>query len=346
MALSSPGIGSGLDVNNIVTQLMNVERQPLTLLDQKEASYQAQLSAYGNLRGALATLQSAVSGLDSAAKFQSLTATASNTSVLNASAGNGAAVGSHAVTVAQLAQAQSLVAGGQGTTTAAIGSGAATTLTFDFGTISGGTLASGVYTGATFTQDGSQPSSTVTIGSTNNSLASIRDAINAAHIGVTASVVNDGSATPYRLALTSASSGASHAMRITVNGDGALASLLGYDPAGVQHLAQSVQSQDAQLTVDGVGVTSASNNVTGAIDGVTLSLAATGSSGVSVTRDASGAKDAIHALVKAYNDFASNLADATKFDPPVGTPARCLGMRRHAPSNHSCAARFPKPCRG
>ena len=325
MALSSPGIGSGLDVNNIVTQLMNVERQPLTLLDQKEASFQAQLSAYGGLRGALATFQSAVSALDNRSKFRSLSATASNTSVLSANASANALVGNHTVNVTQLAQAQSLVAGGQSSTTAAIGSGAATTLTFDFGTIGGGTLASGVYTGATFSQDGSQPSGTLTIDSTNNSLSGIRDAINAAHIGVTASIVNDGSATPYRLALSSNSSGASHSLRIDVSGDATLASLLGYDPAGAQNLTQSSAAQDAGLTVDGVSVTSASNNVTGAIEGVTLSLIAAGSSGVSVAHDVSAAKTSIQNLVKAYNDFAKTLGDATKFDASGGQSGPLLG---------------------
>lgn len=314
MALSSPGIGSGLDVNNIVTQLMNVEQQPLTLLDQKEASYQAQLSAYGNLRGALAGFQSAVSGLDSLAKFEAVTATPANASVLSASANDNAPVGTHSLNVTQLAQAQSLVAAGQSSLTASIGSGASTVLTFDFGTISGGALASGVYTGASFIQDGTQPSGSVTIDSSNNSLQGIRDAINAAHIGVTASVVNDGSGTPYRLALSSASSGASHSLRISVNGDATLQGLLSYDASGTQNLAQTAAAADANLTVDGVAVSSASNTVSGAIDGVTLTLAATGSTSVTVASDVSGAKSAIQAFVKSYNDFDKTLSDLTKFD--------------------------------
>ena len=314
MALSSPGIGSGLDVNNIVTQLMNVEQQPLTLLDQKEASYQAQLSAYGNLRGALAGFQSAVSGLDSLAKFEAVTATPANASVLSASADDNAPVGTHSLNVTQLAQAQSLVAAGQSSLTASIGSGASTVLTFDFGTISGGALASGVYTGASFIQDGTQPSGSVTIDSSNNSLQGIRDAINAAHIGVTASVVNDGSGTPYRLALSSASSGASHSLRISVNGDATLQGLLSYDASGTQNLAQTAAAADANLTVDGVAVSSASNTVSGAIDGVTLTLAATGSTSVTVASDVSGAKSAIQAFVKSYNDFDKTLSDLTKFD--------------------------------
>ena len=324
MAISSPGIGSGLDVNNIVTQLMNVEKQPLTLFDQKEASFQAQLSAYGNLRGALASFQSAVSGLDSMSQFHSVKATASDSSVLSATV-NQAPIGTHAIAVSQLAQSQSLAAAGQSSASASIGSGLATTLTFDFGTISGGSLASGIYTGATFVQDGTQPSGTVTIDAANNSLTGIRDAINAARLGVTASVINDGSNTPYRLVLTSASTGASHSLRVSVNGDASLQGLLAYDAAGAQNLTQTVAAQDAKLTVDGVGISSASNNVSGVVEGVTLGLLATGSSTVSITRDVGSAKSAIAGFVKSYNDFAKTLGDLTKFDSSGGQSGALLG---------------------
>ena len=82
MALSSPGVGSGLDVNSIVTQLMTVERLPVTLLAKKEAGYQSKLSAYGSLKSALGSFQSAMSGLNNAARFQSLSATAADPTVL------------------------------------------------------------------------------------------------------------------------------------------------------------------------------------------------------------------------------------------------------------------------
>jgi flagellar hook-associated protein 2 len=314
MAISSPGIGSGLDVNNIVTQLMNVEKQPLTLLDQKEASFQSQLSAYGTLRGALASFQTAVSGLDNLSNFQSVSASSSDTDILSATATTGAQAGVHDLEVTQLAQTHALAAAGQTSTSAAIGSGTSTTLTFDFGTISGGVLASGVYTGATFTQDGAQTSGTVTIDSSNDSLQGIRDAINAANVGVRASIINDGSGTPYRLTLTSTTTGAAHSVRIGVSGDAALANLLGYDPAGTQKLTQTQVAQDAKLTVDGVSVSSASNSVTGALDGVTLKLSDQGTSQVTIARDTSGAKAAIQAFVKTYNDFSKTLADLTKFD--------------------------------
>ncbi len=314
MAISSPGIGSGLDVNSIVSQLMNVEKQPLTLLDQKEASFQSQLSAYGTLRGALSNFQTAVSGLDNLSTFQAISTTSSETSVLTAAATVDAPTGVHDLNVTQLAQAQALVATGQSSITATIGSGASTTLTFDFGTIAGGTLSSGLYSGATFTQDGTQTSGSVVIDSSNNSLQGIRDAINNANIGVRASIINDGSGTPYRLTLTSNSTGAAHSIRVGVSGDAALATLLSYDASGTQNLTQTATAQDAKLSIDGVNVSSASNSVTGALDGVTLKLLDKGASQVTIARDSSGAKAAIQAFVKAYNDFNKTIGDLTKFD--------------------------------
>src|SRR5690349_7481359 len=137
MAISSPGIGSGLDVNGIVTQLMNVEKQPLTLLDQKEASFQSQLSAYGTLRGALASFQTAVSGLNNLATFTAVSATSADSTIVSSSAATGATAGVHSLDVSLLAQAHSIAGAGQASTTATIGSGVSTTLTFDFGSITG-----------------------------------------------------------------------------------------------------------------------------------------------------------------------------------------------------------------
>src|SRR5437867_1604629 len=116
MAISSPGIGSGLDIKNIVTQLMNVEKQPLTLLDNKEASFQSQLSAYGTLRGALSSFQTAVSGLDSLATFRAVSVTSGDTALVSASAAADAPAGVHDLDITQLAQGHALVAAGQTTT--------------------------------------------------------------------------------------------------------------------------------------------------------------------------------------------------------------------------------------
>jgi len=323
--LAMPGVGSNLDVTSIVNALMQVEQAPLNDLNQKEASYDAQLSAYGTVKGALSSLQSALATLNSLSTFQATSVTASDTSIVTASADSSATLGSYAVQVAQLAQAQTLVTAGQASTTQSIGSGTPTTITFQFGTITGGTLSNGTYSGATFTQDGTAASGTVTIDSTNDSLQGIRDAINAADIGVTASIVNDGSGSPYRLLLQSSSTGAASSMNITVSGDAALAGLLSYDPSATQNLTQVVAAQSAQLSVNGFNLTSSSNTVNGAIQGVTFNLAKTGSTTVTIAQDSSGASAAVQAFVSAYNTLVSTISQVASYDPTTQKGGPLLG---------------------
>lgn len=314
MAISAPGLGSNLDVNSIVSQLMAIEQRPLLLLDAKEADYQTQLSAYGQMRGALSALQTAVGGLADLGRFQARSATVGDGTVLSATAGSSAAQTTYEITVTQLAQQQSLSAAGQASQSTALGSGAATVLTFQFGTISGGTLTDGIYAGATFTQNGAIPTGTVTIDASNNSLQGIRDAINAANIGVTASIVNVGGSDPYRLVLQSAAGGSGSSLKIGVSGDATLESLLGYDPAGTQNLTQTVVGQDAQLTVNGLAVSSGSNRLADVIEGVALTLSKPGATTLTISNDTTGAQAAVQGLVKAYNDLNNLLRELTRFD--------------------------------
>lgn len=315
MAISSPGIGSNLDVNSIVSQLMSIERQPLTSLDRKEAGYQAQLSAYGTLKGALASFQSAVRALSDVSKFQSVKATPADATVLSASASSIAVPGAYSVEVTKIAQSQKLAAVGQVSTTAAIGIG---TLTFDFGTISGGTFdaPTGKYTGAAYTSNGAGVK-TVTIDASNNSLTGIRDAINAAKIGVSATIVNDGGASPYRLALTSTTIGKTNSIKISVAGDAALSTLLAHDPAATQNLSETATAQNAELKVDGIAVSKTSNSISDVIQGVTLNLLKTNVATptlVTAARDTASVTSAVNAFVKAYNDINKTLGDLSAYN--------------------------------
>lgn len=325
MALSSPGIGSNLDVNSIVTQLMAVESKPLTTLAKKEAAFQSKLSAYGSLSGALSGFQSAVSALNNPSKFQSFTASSSDSTIATSTAASTAVAGSYSLNVTQLAQAQTISSAGQTNTTAMIGDGTSTTLTFQFGTISGGTLTDGIYSGATFTQDAEQSTGTVTIDSTNNSLQGIRDAINKANIGVTATIVSDGSATPHHLVLTSKETGATSSMKITVTGNADIGNLLAYDPVGTQNMTQGTAAQSAALTVNGISITSKKNTVTDAIQGVTLNLLKAGTSTVSVVRDTASVKAAVNGFVKAYNDINKTLKSLTGYDAATKTGGPLIG---------------------
>lgn len=308
-------MSTGLDVNSIVSQLMAAERQPLTKFTAREAGFQAKLSAYGSVKSAVSGFQTALNGLNSAAKFQSLTATPSDKSFFTASATSIAVAGTYSLEVSALAQAQQLVASGQTSSTAAIGSGAATTLTFDFGTISGGTLDEGAYSGAAFASNGKGTKS-ITIDGSNNSLQGIRDAINAAKIGVKASIVNDGSGTPYRLTLASDNPGVSNSMKISVSGEAAIGNLLAHDPAGTQNLNQTAAAQNASLKVNGIAVSKASNSVSDVIPGVTLNLLKTTDTPekLTVARDTSTISNSIGSFVKAYNDLAGTLKNLTAYD--------------------------------
>jgi flagellar hook-associated protein 2 len=329
VALSSPGIGSNLDVNSIVQQLMAVESQPLTTLAKKEASYQAKLSAFGSVSGALSAFQSALAGLSTPTKFQALTASSGDATILTGSATSKAVAGIYDINVTTLAQAQTIASTGQGSTSEAIGSGSSTTLTFQFGTIGGGTTpTNGIYpAGTTFTQDADQATGTVTIDSTNNSLQGIRDAINKADIGVTATIVSDGSATPYRLVLSSTETGASSSMKITVDGDATLQGLLAYDPSDEtgQNLSETTTAKDTALSVNGIAVSSSTKSISDAIQGVTLNLSKTGSTTLNVARDTASVTAAINGFVKSYNDLNKTLKSLTAYDPNTRVGGPLLG---------------------
>jgi flagellar hook-associated protein 2 len=304
---------TALDVPTLVSQLMAVERQPIDKLNTKVTDTQAKISSFGTLSGLVSSFQTAAQGLNSG--LQKLAAAPSDPAVFSASAGSSAVPGSYAVNVSQLAQPHNLVAAGQASSTTAIGNGTATTVTFDLGTISGGTLTDGVYSGAAFTPNGNG-SVSITIDGSNNTLEGIRDAINSAALGVTATIVNDGSGAPYRLALTSSNSGVSNSIKITTSGgDGAIDSLLGYDPAGTQHLTQTLAAQNAELTVNGIAITSASNTVNEAIQGVTLTLKNTTATPASlaVARDTTAIETAASAFVDAYNALASQIKSRSAY---------------------------------
>ena len=305
--ITSQGVGSNLNISGIVDSLMAIERVPLDRLAAQRTSFDAKISSLGSIKSALSTFETALAGLKAGTGILANKAVSSNTDFLTATGTSGAIAGSYSFEVSQLAQRQKVVASGQADATAAIGGGTSTTLTIDQGTISGGTFdpVSGTYSGAAFAA-GADPSFDVVIDSANNTLEGIRDAINAADGGVTATIINDGDATnPYRLVLSSSDSGSSESIRIAVAGEASLSSLLSQDPAGTQNLSEKVTAQDALFTVDGINVTKSSNTVADVISGVTLDLAAvtTGPVTVTVSQDTDAAKTAVESFVTSFNEL-------------------------------------------
>ena len=311
MALSSPGIGSNLDVNSIVSQLMALERRPLAALDRKEAGFQAQLTAYGTLKGALSSFQAAVKALAVPARFTASKASVADTTVLSASAGSGAAAGSYGIEVTALAQAHKLKTGATfASTSETLGSG---TLTIQFG----------AYSGGAFTANADKAAVSVAIAAGQSSLAGVRDAINAANAGVTAGIVNDGSGN--LLVLSSKDSGVANALKVTVadddgnHTDAAGLSRLAYDAStgGTANMAQTQAAQNAAAIIDGITVSKASNTIADAIEGVTLNLLKTNagsSTTLTVARDTAGIKGAVESFVKSYNDAAKALKDLSAYN--------------------------------
>lgn len=541
MAISTPGIGSGLDVDSIISKLMQVEAAPLANFDKKAAAVNAKISAYGSLSGSLAAFQGALSALSTDAAFKSVTAQSNNTDVLVGSASAKTVPGTYKINVTQVAQAQTLVSSGVVSSTSTVGVGISTRVTFKLGSLSGGqfgvaagalggsvaangitagaltingtaiatdsstktsklladainakasttgvsatattstsatlfgasgattfgdvdtsgtgtysltvggveiaaqadgiaagggvtaasidaTLAGnnatttalaaagitftgtaadgtlrffsaagadiaidevvtgtvnggigtdsatandgssltasaelvltnttgspisiggsnpalagltagqvGSYLDSTFTQEGSESSGSVVIDSTNNTLQGIRDAINKGNFGVTATIVSDGSATPNHLVLTSTKTGAKSTMQISLAGSGggaadpALEALLSYDAGGTQNMRQTTAAQDTLLTANGVQVQSSNNTITGAIEGVTLTIGKVGAASLVVQQDSSNAKGNVSTFVKAYNDLFKSIKELSGYNPETSKGGPLLG---------------------
>lgn len=321
---------TSLDVAGIVSQLMQVEQKPLVALSTKEATFQAKISAFGSIKSAVATFQTAVKSLNDPAKFNSNTANSTDPTVMDASVSDTAALGSHSIEVLKLAQAQKLVAPGQSNSVSAIGVG---TITFDFGTITDAATptfnaVTGKYAGPGVSFVSGNAVKSITIDTAHNTLDGIRDAINSGNVGVTASIVNDGGASPYRLVLSSNASGKTQSMKISVSGDVALSNLLANDPAGglaAQKMSEVATAQNAELKVDGVFVSKTTNTVDDVLTGVALKLYKAGTSTLSVAHDTVTMKSSVQGFVTAFNSMNKTLRDLEAYNPATKTGGILLG---------------------
>ncbi len=319
--ITAPGVGSGLDVNSLIDKLVAVDKQPLVNLQQQEAGYQAQLSAFGSLKGSLSTLQSAMQNLSTVSSFQKVSADVGDTTLLTASATSSVAAGTHTIDVQQLAQAQHLRSTTFADSTTSIGTGS---LTFEFGTYDSGAN--------TFTLNPDQSAHTITIAPGSNTLSGIRDAVNAADIGVSASIINDGSGDV--LVFSSQDSGTANSLKVTVDdsdgtdSDGAGLSQLAYDPTAAagsgRNLGEIVAAQNASVVIDGITVSKSSNTISDALEGVTLNLlkAGAGPTTLTIGNDTDAIQAATQKFVDAYNSFTTTLKNLTAYnaDTKVAAP--------------------------
>jgi len=308
--LSTPGIGSGLDVNGIVSQLMSIERRPLIALDSKEARQQTQLTAFGTLKGALSAFQSSLSGLSSLDKFNTNTAKLADSSLANVSASSSAISGNYDIEIQSLAQSQKLKSNNFASTNTTIGSG---TLTIQFGT----------YNGGSFALNPDKAAQSITIAPGQSTLSGIRDAINKANSGISASIVNDGSGD--RIVIAAKDTGLSNALKITVvdddgnNTDNTGLSQLAYDAStgGTTNLTETVAAGNATMVIDGIPISKSSNTITDAIEGVTFNLLKTDigtTTTLNVARNTAGIEKSISSFVSAFNDLNKTITDLSRYN--------------------------------
>ena len=302
--IQSTGIGSGLDIGSIVTQLTTAQGDAQTKqLTARKTDLDAQVSAYGTFRAALEALQATLPALKDANKFQGRSAAVGDIAIATATADSTATPAQYTLGVQSLATAASLVSA-----------------PIVNGTVGTGTL--NITVGGVTAQ--------VTIDSTNNSLAGIAAAINSAvgNPGVNASVIN--TAGGARLVLNGTKTGAINGITVTQSGgDGGLAQLV-YDPLNSNtQLTQSQAPQDAQFTINGFAATSSSNAVSGVITGVTFNLlkatAVNTPTTVTVGYDQEGATSAITNFVTAYNALITSVKALTSYDVSTKTAGTLLG---------------------
>lgn len=301
--LSSAGIGSGLDIQALVTDLVSAQAAPkIALFDKQEASLTAQISAYGLFKSALSELHSTLAALAENNTYNTRTATSSDSTKFSASADATAAFGNYGIEVERLASSHKLTSSGFTDTATVVGTGS---LTLSVG----------------------DDAFTLTIDDDNKSLGGIRDAINNAtdNTGVTATIINvdDGlGGIESQLVLTSNDTGSENAITVTAvnGGEGDLQQLV-YDPlpgSGVENMTEVNLSTelDSIVYIDGQQLTSSSNSLSNPIEGVSISLldAEPGTTfTLSVNLNTSSIKTAITSMVEKYNDYVETLTGVTSY---------------------------------
>ena len=304
-SISSPGIGSGLDISGIVSKLVALERQPLVQLQRAASSVQSRLSLYGQVTSQLSTLEDAAKKLSSSDGWTGMTVSSSNPAAISATAASGSSPAGFSVEVTALAKKQvTVVAPGQ------LGNGS---LTLEQGSWA---------TGAFVSVGGAAV--TITIDDSANTLAAIAGKINSSASGVEAMVVQsaEGERLVLRSTQTGAASGFNVSLASTDGGQGQEGTDLSFTA-----LPPAQPAQDARFSVDGLEFKSSSNSVTEALPGVSLKLTQVTSAPVEIKleQDREAMKKSMQALVDAYNTVNSTLANAMKYNPETKSAAPLQG---------------------
>jgi flagellar hook-associated protein 2 len=314
MSISVGGLISGLDTNNLIDQMLDLQKKPIENLQKQGAAYEVTLSTYGSLQGLLGKFKTAAGALQSEKDMTSYTATSGDTDLVTATADKDARAGSYSVAVTQMAQVHKL-------------------------TSTGFAADEKVGAGTIRLQVGDRDA----VGFQLNADATIDEvaaAINESDAGVQAAVIFDGS--QYFLTLAGKDTGEANVISLTVvedgteegdltNSDMTGLSRLVYDPTGTANMANTQAAADAVITVDGVaGIRRPSNEITDVIAGVTLNLksapeAPDNATTLTVSRDRAAVVSSINAFVNAYNDVMDFIKENQAYDPAGGTAGVLLG---------------------
>ena len=300
MGLAVGGLATGLDTQSIIEKLMDLERRPITLLQQQEDAFQVKLSAYGEVKSALSAFQSAANDLRYPSNFAVSSSSSSNEDILTVTSSGSAVLGNHSIVVSGLAQAHTIRSAAFTDSTDVVGTG----------TIS--------------IQVGTEDAVDVTIDSNHETLAGIAAAINSSDADVTASVIDDGLGNTY-LTMTSKESGADNtiSVNITNGASGQLDSL--YDGGS---MVTTRAAANSQLTVDGIDVERSSNTISDLITGVTLNLHKADNTvpvSVDITRDTDSIKEKISAFVDAYNKLVDEISSKQAYGGEDGSSGPLIG---------------------
>ena len=309
-SISSPGIGSGLDVNTIISQMMAIEKRPLQLLQSTASSIDTKISSYGQIKSALSGLYDAANGLMNSSTWQSKVFSTNDKDTITGTASTSAGAGNFSVKVNALASSQSLASGSFASSAVM---GAAGQLK----------LQSGSWDAAGTSFTGAGAAVDISIEAT-DTLADVAGKINGANAGVSAVVVKG--ANGDQLLIRGAKTGDANGFALSVLEGGAppapgsALSKLVYDQssvvAGQAGMSRTVAAKNASFTINGIEAASATNTVTDVVPGVTLNLLKTSTTAVEVTigEDKKVVRDKIEAFQQAFNKINALIADLTKYD--------------------------------
>lgn len=317
--ISSPGLGTnGLDVKNIISQLVALEKKPLDTLKLQAATVNTKISAYGQIKSLVSTLADAAGKLTSVTGWNGVSTTSSDSKFVSATAIGGTLPTTFSVEVQGLAKAQATASAALLPVGGALGAG---TLRLELGKWS--------VAPASFTPGSGQPVD-ISI-SASDKLTDVASKINGSTAGVTASVLSDASGE--RLLLRSKSTGEEFGFRLSVmeGGDTDIASAGNTDATGLSRLvAGSTTTQaaaNAKATVNGIAVSSATNTFATTVSGVTFKAEQVTTAPIEITvgKDTTAIKANVDEFVKAYNAINQLMQDATKYDAKTNSAGLLQG---------------------